>query len=284
MDQETRLHAAALGDQLTAVVNAYLTKHKLGGTVHYDMKLKPAPQATSVTVNRKELLKALTAVKVAVSREQARYYMNGVLLQVRGEVVNVVATDGHRLIHGEVKCSKARHNVECIVDDRRVKGRMRALTGLKILIETLKGWRAQFIDLAISADACSVNGHRVDVIESTYPDWTRVLPQTDTVQGSIIMPVEQVKAFCKAALNENKSTYFTGVKFVNNNNYGECHDLRIQITAQTGQVQFGINERYLLDFVGNAKGDVTIVQYDHDGPLDLQLSDRYRRVFMPMRV
>ena len=50
-----------------------------------------------LTVNRKDFMNALKAVIVTAAKNDVRYYMNTVLLEVQREKVTLVSTDGHRI-------------------------------------------------------------------------------------------------------------------------------------------------------------------------------------------
>jgi DNA polymerase III subunit beta len=65
----------------------------------------PGPQPAdgeAIMVPREELLKAIGQVRPAVSSDEARAVLTGVLLRLNGEHLTLVATDGHRLVETRV--------------------------------------------------------------------------------------------------------------------------------------------------------------------------------------
>lgn len=56
-----------------------------------------------VIVDTAQLIKALTACKVAISSQETRYYLNGICLESDDDGLHVVATDGHRLVAAKLK-------------------------------------------------------------------------------------------------------------------------------------------------------------------------------------
>ena len=51
----------------------------------------------TVQVPRKELLRLLEKTHFSMAQQDVRYYLNGMLLEIDGQVLRAVATDGHRL-------------------------------------------------------------------------------------------------------------------------------------------------------------------------------------------
>ena len=51
----------------------------------------------TVQVSRKELLRLLEKTHFSMAQQDVRYYLNGMLLEIDGQVLRAVATDGHRL-------------------------------------------------------------------------------------------------------------------------------------------------------------------------------------------
>src|ERR1700736_2776830 len=51
----------------------------------------------TVQVPRKELSRLLEKTHFSMAQQDVRYYLNGMLLEIDGELLRAVATDGHRL-------------------------------------------------------------------------------------------------------------------------------------------------------------------------------------------
>ena len=51
----------------------------------------------TVQMPRKELLRLLEKTHFSMAQQDVRYYLNGMLLEIDGQVLRAVATDGHRL-------------------------------------------------------------------------------------------------------------------------------------------------------------------------------------------
>jgi DNA polymerase-3 subunit beta len=113
-------------------------------------------ETTSITVSADMLRAAL----ICASKEQARYYLNGVYVDAAGYLV---ATDGHRLFAGKFTLPDDAAPFDgWIIPSDVIK---RALTGYKNKTITISPNRCGDI-------SCQP-------IDGTYPAWRRVLPQGD---------------------------------------------------------------------------------------------------------
>src|SRR5215217_1631436 len=60
----------------------------------------------TVTLPQKELRELLLLVQFAMAQQDIRYYLNGMLIVLDGELIRVVATDGHRLSYASGAVAK----------------------------------------------------------------------------------------------------------------------------------------------------------------------------------
>lgn len=60
-------------------------------------KMEVEPGATHITLPQSQLLRLIKQVSFAMAVNDVRYYLNGLVLEVRRDTLRSVATDGHRL-------------------------------------------------------------------------------------------------------------------------------------------------------------------------------------------
>src|SRR5258706_1039243 len=76
-------------------------------------KLPKAPAAAiKIKLPQKEFKSLLLLVQYAMAQQDIRYYLNGMLLVLNGDVLKVVATDGHRLSDADMELSQASETLE----------------------------------------------------------------------------------------------------------------------------------------------------------------------------
>ena len=125
----------------------------------------------SVVLPARTLLRLLTAPAHAISTEETRYYLNGILLQARGDGVAAVATDGHRLHLAEEVLGEDWPLPDSIVPRGSVKRMQQLLAALDGEREvTLRGDEDR---MQLAAGDWTFT---TKLIAGTFPDYARVIP------------------------------------------------------------------------------------------------------------
>ena len=116
--------------------------------------------------------------KFAISTEETRYYLNGVYMHVAdgdgGKVLRCVATDGHRLARIDADLPAGAENMAGVIVPRKTVGELR-----KLLDD-------DEMQIAVSVSETKIRFATPDitltskVIDGTFPDYTRVIPQGNT--------------------------------------------------------------------------------------------------------
>lgn len=124
-------------------------------------------------------LKALHAASFAMGKEESRYYLQGVLIECKSNLINYVATNGQILIK-TVQFNKDVLEFESFI--------MPAKTVEKI-IKGAKEYKNQEIKLLLAIEdnkyTVKVNGHNphdmqiigFEPIAGSFPDYKRIIPQ-----------------------------------------------------------------------------------------------------------
>ena len=135
----------------------------------------------TVRVPRKELLRLLEKTHFSMAQQDVRYYLNGMLLEIDGELLRAVATDGHRLALCETAlAAKAKTSQQVIVPRKGVLELQRVLTdeGVADLGIGTNHIRAQIGDVRFTSK----------LIDGRFPEYSRVIPAAMTLP-----------AFCRTA-------------------------------------------------------------------------------------
>lgn len=124
---------------------------------------------TSITLK----LASLVAANVGASKEEARYYLKGVCLEITPKGVTYVATDGNVLFAQHVACEpQMPHGSYIIPSDVIEKAgkwvKPSVLADAEVGLEISGG-----LDARLSGAGNSI---AFKFIEGTFPDWRRVVP------------------------------------------------------------------------------------------------------------
>ncbi|MGR3321514.1 MAG: DNA polymerase III subunit beta [Pseudooceanicola sp.] len=229
--------------------------------------------------------------KFAISTEETRYYLNGVYMHVAeaegGRVLRCVATDGHRLARIDADLPAGAEEMPGVIVPRKTVGELRKLlddddTEIAVSVSETKA-RFATPDVTLTSK----------VIDGTFPDYTRVIPQNNpkrlevdasefakAVDRVATVSSERSRAV-KMALDEDRL-----VLSVNAPDSGAAEE-ELAVAYGDDALEIGFNAKYLLEiasqvdrenavFLFNSAGDPTLMREGND------TSAVY--VVMPMRV
>lgn len=229
--------------------------------------------------------------KFAISTEETRYYLNGVYMHIAersdGNVLRCVATDGHRLARIDADMPEGAATMPGVIVPRKTVGELRKLlddddmTIAVSVSETKVRFAAPNITLTSK------------VIDGSFPDYTRVIPQGNTKKlevdaAEFAQAVDRVATVSsersravKLTLDEDRL-----VLSVNAPDSGAAQE-ELAVAYSDERLEIGFNAKYLLEianqvdrenavFMFNSSGDPTLMREGND------TSAVY--VVMPMRV
>ncbi|WOI56214.1 DNA polymerase III subunit beta [Palleronia sp. LCG004] len=229
--------------------------------------------------------------KFAISTEETRYYLNGVYMHVaegdEGRVLRCVATDGHRLARIDAELPAEAEGMPGVIVPRKAVGELRKLleddeTEIEVSVSETK---VRFATPEITLTS--------KVIDGTFPDYTRVIPQGNTrklevdaadfaraVDRVATVSSERSRAV-KMQLEEDRL-----ILSVNAPDAGNAEE-ELVVAYSDERLEIGFNAKYLLEIAGqvdrenavflfNSSGDPTLMREGGD------MSAVY--VVMPMRV
>jgi DNA polymerase-3 subunit beta len=215
------------------------------------------PASGAFSIEADDLVGMIKRTLFATAKENTRYALNGVLWEVEGNSLTLVATDGRRLSFVKGKCkdgpetkktaivpSKAMLLIErCLTDTGEAKGPVRVVMGEKdILLESPPsdgGKRIVYSRL--------VDGH--------FPKYDDVIPK-DAEKKAVLGTAAFVAAVRKAALLTNEESRgvtlkFDGQELVVTSRTPEMGEAEIRMPAEYGAetLEIGFNPQYLMDAV-----------------------------------
>ncbi len=229
--------------------------------------------------------------KFAISTEETRYYLNGVYMHVAdadgGKALRCVATDGHRLARIDADLPDSAGGMPGVIVPRKTVGELRKLL------------EDDDMAIAVSVSETKIRFATPDitltskVIDGTFPDYTRVIPQGNSRRlevdaAEFAQAVDRVATVSsersravKMQLDEDRL-----VLSVNAPDSGAAEE-ELAVAYGDERLEIGFNAKYLLEiasqvdrenavFMFNSSGDPTLMREGNDQ------SAVY--VVMPMRV
>ena len=229
--------------------------------------------------------------KFAISTEETRYYLNGVYMHAAtaadGPVLRCVATDGHRLARIDASLPAGAADLPGVIVPRKTVGELRKL---------LDDDDAQ---IAVSVSETKVRFATPDVtltskvIDGTFPDYTRVIPASNTKRlevdaAEFAQAVDRVATVSsersravKLVLEDDRL-----VLSVNAPDSGAA-DEELGVAYGDERLEIGFNAKYLLEIAGQVDRENAVFLFNtaSEPTLMREGSDESAvYVVMPMRV
>ncbi|MFT7653424.1 MAG: DNA polymerase-3 subunit beta [Limisphaerales bacterium] len=235
-----------------AVVRSGRSRFTLATLPAADFPKVPSGEAdVSLTVKQTELRALIDDVAFAMAQQDVRYFLNGMLLEVSGEHLRAVATDGHRLAMGTSAKTEteATKRVRIIIPRKGVLEVSRLLDGENETVELQLGGN----HLQVKSGPYTLTTKLVD---GQFPDYEKVIPSDTSrkLQGDR----ETLRhAFQRASILSNEK--YRGVRLIiesdqltiqaNNPEQEEAEEI-VPIEFNGEKMEIGFNVSYLLDVLG----------------------------------
>ncbi len=256
------------------------------------------PKYTSrngLRIDRQIVMDMIQKTSFAISHDQTRYALNGVLLEATTEegegglkICRMVSTDGHRLAMVERPCLRGSSEEKSVIIPRK------AVQELK---KVLEDEAAAEIQMDFQENHIFFIGEKVvlaaRLIEGQFPEYQQVIPKEN--KRTAIIGREEFNRLLRrvSILTADRSNpvkfSFAGDKMTvstTNPDVGEASE-SMKVDYDGGPIDLGFNARYLLDLL--AAVDVPRIMIQMNEPLSPGLITMendlgYRYVVMPMRL
>jgi len=238
-------------------------------------------------VKMTDLKKLIDRTHFAMAQQDVRYYLNGLLLEIKAGQLRTVATDGHRLaicdVNAEVEGDE-QHQV--IVPRKAIQELGRLLEDSDETVTVQLGTnhiRVMLKDLTFTSK----------LIDGKFPDYNKVLPKaTDKVVNAELDSLKQ--AFIRTSILSNEK--YRGVRMMlegdklalqAHNPEQEEAEEELQVDYKGGPIEIGFNVNYILDALNAIPEErVTISLSDANSSclIEPEKNKDSRYVVMPMRL
>ena len=241
---------------------------------------------TRISVSQKQFKRQLSLVQYAMAQQDIRYYLNGLLLVVKGNEMRMVATDGHRLAYASETLGEQNQAIEVILPRKTVLELSRQLADNDDALEiVLTPTQALFRFGSIEFIS--------KLIDGKFPDYERVIPQN---HGNLLKLTRTglLQSLLRAKILTNEKTPGVrlvitpgSLKIISNNAEREEANEEIEIDYQGDSIDIGFNVNYLLDVLNNLSVDgieCRLGDTNSSALFSLPGNDNFKYVVMPMRI
>lgn len=239
-----------------------------------------------ISLGHDTLSELIDRTHFAMAQQDVRYYLNGMLLELKEGKVRAVATDGHRLALCEAAGAGDDEILQVIVPRKGVLELHRLLGGAD-------GEAA--VEIGANHVRVTLGGIRLTskLIDGRFPDYERVLPKggdkdmlgdrqlvREALQRASILSNEKYRGV-RLQLSDNL------LKIQAHNPEQEEAEDEVEVRYNGGELEIGFNVNYLLDALGAiATDEVQITLTDGNSSCLIREpgNEACKYVVMPMRL
>ncbi len=229
--------------------------------------------------------------KFAISTEETRYYLNGVYFHAAdsaaGRRLRCVATDGHRLARIDADLPKDAEGLPGVIVPRKTVGELRKLLDddTMTIAVSVSETKIRFATPEITLTS--------KVIDGSFPDYTRVIPQGNTRQLTVdaaefAQAVDRVSTVSSERSRAVKMTLEDDRLrlSVNAPDSGAAEE-ELSVAYAAEKLEIGFNAKYLLEIAGQVDRENAVFLFNSAGdPVLMREGNDETAVYvvMPMRV
>jgi len=205
-----------------------------------------------ICIEQNLLKNMLELTAFAVSHEESRYVLNGILMEISGDMIRMVATDGRRLAKIEKKISAS------------IKKEVKVIIPIKAVQEISRNLKEEgevSVIVGINQVLFNIDGTLIAtrIIEGEFPNYNQVIPKP--TKNRITMNTQDFLASIRRA-NLLSTPDFQAVKFevfpdkmVVSKTTPDVGESREEVSAEyNGQEMIvGFNPHFLIDFLKNVE-------------------------------
>ena len=288
LDKDARVSFSV--DEQKAVLRSGRSRFTLSTLPAADFPTTDAPAGElSLSVEQALLRQLVDLTQFAMAQQDVRYYLNGLLLEIGGDYLRAVATDGHRLAAADIPLDAGAADTprQIIVPRKGVLEMQRLLTG------------EDKAELTVGANALrlAVPGARLTskLIDGRFPDYERVIPRQEVSDKQVVVDKDRLGG-CLSAASVLSNDKYRAVRLslepgilrvVANNPEQEEAEVELEVEYDGDGLEIGFNVAYMIQALNALPGEQVRLCLTDASSSCLMLAegrDDCRYVVMPMRL
>ncbi len=238
----------------------------------------------SITMQRPRLKKMLSMTSFAISRDETRYVLNGVLLVIKPTYIRIIATDGRRLAMVEEKTQSPKTHEKKVIIPAKTITELVKLLGDEGEVKICFGNNQVLFDMGSTKVVSRL-------IEGEFPNYEQVIPK-EAKDKVLITRANFLSATKRAALFTNPDSLAVKVELVkdkmvlskNAPYIGEARE-EIVVDYKGKDLAVGFNPDYLIDALKNINDEMVPFEVvDAEKPGVIRIGSEYVYVVLPMQI
>ncbi|WP_274572567.1 DNA polymerase III subunit beta [Neisseria leonii] len=242
--------------------------------------------SSAFSLTQEVLKNMLSQVQYSMAVQDIRYYLNGLLMQVEGNRLSLVATDGHRLAYTATSIDAQLPKAEVILPRKTV------LELFKLLNQPTEQVTVELLNNQVRF-RCNDTIIVSKVVDGKFPDFNRVIP-LDNDKIFLVGRTALLGALERAAILANEK--FRGARLLlqpgllsvvcSNSEQEEARE-ELEIAYQGEELEVGFNINYLMDVLRNVHSDDMQLAFgdaNRSTLFTVPNNPNFKYIVMPMRI
>jgi len=274
-------------DDLMMEIQAAKSRFKILCLPKEDYPQVPEPKfSAKIVLPMEKFREMIDRVYYAIAQEQ-RYYLNGALMILKDNSMELVSTDGHRLSYTASDLEGFHPEKETrVIVAKKTLGELRKISAGQLEFD------ADDNNLFFKAETRTLISR---IIESKFPNFEAVIPKenphvlrldrqefTDAIRRVSLLSAERSRGI-KFTIKKKQVELFSS-----NPEMGEASD-RLDVEYKGPDLEIGFNSQYLLDFLTTVNGERVSFELKDENSAALLKPEteegmKYSYVLMPMKI
>jgi len=270
-------------------INNNLGNYTIMASSHEEFPSEPILDSiNSINLNAKQLISVINSTLYAVSKDDLKPVLQGVLFKIDNKNITAVSTDGHRLVKISIDID-VDYNQQVIVPYKF----------LSSLLDNINQ-KEDKINLQLSDNHIMVQLKNTNIIsriiKEQYPNFESVIPYENN-KTIIVNREELLHAIKRVSIFSNKTTKQITLSFTEGETIISTEDPdnitsakeSIQCDYQEDNITIGYNAQFLMDILKNQTGDLVTIKLEDSLTAGIFLSDSSENedkltLLMPVRL
>ncbi len=239
------------------------------------------------SVTEAELKKLIDRTQFSMAQQDVRHYLNGLMLELRDNLLISVATDGHRLSYCKIETNIQNNEAKQVIIPRK---------GIQELSRLLSDTENKVtVSIGTNHIAIDILGIKFTskLIDGKFPDYERVLPDSSEIQLTANRETLR-QALIRTSILSNEK--YRGIRLALSNNklsiqaYNpeqEKAEEEMEISYEGDDIEVGFNVNYLLDALSAIDEETVLISMmDPNSSCLVQKTENAdcKYIIMPMRL
>jgi DNA polymerase-3 subunit beta len=239
-----------------------------------------------LAIPRLVLLHLFQSTHFALTQQDVRFFLNGLLMEIEGQSVSIVATDGHRMAISRFQLSQVYPHHRLLIPRKAVQELLRLLNHIEDENVSISAGKNHF--RCVSQQYTFVS----KLIEARFPAYAKVIPKD--LDKSVTIDRELLKrALTRIMILANEKLRAITLLIQPNQltliaNNQQKEEAIEEIVAQTegGALEININASYLYDVLSFIEGDTVRLSFSDTNQsilVESIIDPLYQYIIMPMK-